>query len=80
MCRSCNVIRINGILCHETECPDAWRDYERECVWCGSEFIPESQYQNCCSHSCYVAYHGLYCDCQECNPISITDPYGFHVE
>lgn len=25
-CNSCSPCRINGVLCHETGCPDAWRD------------------------------------------------------
>lgn len=25
-CDGCNLMIINGILCHEQGCPDAWRD------------------------------------------------------
>jgi hypothetical protein len=31
---------INGLLCHETGCPDAWRDHDKKCFDCGCDFIP----------------------------------------
>lgn len=68
MCSSCEVLRINGMVCHETGCPEAWKDYTINCKWCGEEFKPEEKYQDCCSHTCTVAYHNLSCDCKECNP------------
>ena len=57
-CPSCQLIRINGVVCHETGCPDAWRDETRKCKWCGSEFTPEESYQTCCDQDCYNSYHG----------------------
>ena len=42
---------INKVLCHETGCPDSWRDYTRECFTCGCDFHPEERYQ---------------CNCQDC--------------
>jgi hypothetical protein len=57
-CKSCEVLVINGLRCHETGCPDAWRDYERECRWCGQPFQPENRWQVCCSEDCAEAYHG----------------------
>lgn len=66
MCKSCQVININGIPCHETGCPEAWKHYKRSCKWCGEMFIPERKKQDCCSHSCEVAYNGLDCYCDEC--------------
>lgn len=65
-CHSCEMLRINGVVTHETGCPDAWKDEIRECKFCGSEFFPENSYQLCCDHSCTVAYHNLSCDCDEC--------------
>ena len=35
MCQSCEVLNINGVNCHEIGCPDAWKDYTRECKECG---------------------------------------------
>lgn len=64
----CEKLRINGVVTHEIGCPEAWRDEIRECKECGTEFKPEQRHQECCSHSCTVAYHGLPCDCEECNP------------
>ena len=66
MCNSCETMTINGVHTHEIGCPEAWRDYDRECKECGTSFRPESSYQDCCSHSCTVRYHNLECDCEEC--------------
>lgn len=59
MCQSCQVARINGVLCHEIGCPDAWKDYSRTCKWCGSTFVPEDRDQVCCDEGCYCAWAGL---------------------
>lgn len=59
MCNSCQMIRINGIVCHETGCPDAWEDEVRECLECGSKFTPETKRDKFCSDECYLAYNGL---------------------
>ena len=56
MCDSCNVISINGMNCHETGCPDSWRDYEGECVECGQSFTPEYKGQKFCSEECNMLY------------------------
>jgi len=58
MCQSCEVVRINGVLCHEIGCPDAWQDYLVECAWCGSDFLPAFKGQDCCSADCAECYHG----------------------
>ena len=68
MCDSCEAIVINGVLCHESGCPDSWKDEERECNWCGSTFKPEDKDQNFCCHTCMVAYNNLDCNCLECHP------------
>lgn len=57
MCEQCEVMTINGVLCHEHGCPDAWKDYERECDWCGTEFIPENRDQIYCCPSCAASYY-----------------------
>ena len=57
-CKSCEVLRINGIICHEQGCPDAWKDYLHECKWCGQAFKPEEKYQYFCDGECAEAYHG----------------------
>ena len=56
-CTQCQAIAINGMLCHEQGCPIAWKDYTRECRWCGSIFDPETQWQDCCSNACAESYH-----------------------
>jgi hypothetical protein len=55
MCKSCEVLYINGVKCHETGCPDAWHDDLRECKWCGGQFRPDDQYQRYCDNDCYRA-------------------------
>jgi len=66
MCQSCKQLRINGVVTHETGCPDAWKDYTRTCKCCGQEFKPIERYQECCEHTCWVAYSGVDCDCELC--------------
>ena len=57
MCENCNVLNINGINCHELGCPDAWKDYKRECKWCGLEFISEDKDQEFCNDVCIEEYY-----------------------
>lgn len=64
-CEQCEVMVINGVRCHEDGCPIAWQDQTIECKWCGSEFTPEHRRQVTCEHSCYVAYFGYDCHCEE---------------
>ena len=52
------MIRINGIPCHEAGCPDEWKYYSIKCKECGQEFIPEEQFQICCSQDCTEMYYG----------------------
>ena len=59
VCDSCEAVHINGVLCHEHGCPDAWKDTKRECKWCGSAFIPDDRFQQFCDDSCYRAYNGM---------------------
>lgn len=47
-CQSCELLRINGVVCHEIGCPDAWKDHERDCFVCGCDFRPESRFQSVC--------------------------------
>lgn len=54
-CDSCEVLYINGVKCHETGCPEAWKDEVRECGWCGGDFQPEDRHQKYCSESCAEA-------------------------
>ena len=48
MCDSCEALTINGILCHETGCPDAWRDKPKACFQCGFDFHPETRHASIC--------------------------------
>ena len=58
MCASCEVLYVNGVKTHEIGCPDAWKDYERECKWCPTMFKPEHKDQEFCSDDCREAYYG----------------------
>jgi hypothetical protein len=51
-CDNCEALMIDGVYCHETGCPDAWKDTRRECKWCGSMFKPEDRWQVLCSDEC----------------------------
>jgi hypothetical protein len=68
MCSSCEITNINGVPCHETGCPDAWKGAIIKCKWCGDDFVPKEKHQTCCSHTCTMAYLSISCDCIECNP------------
>jgi len=57
MCKSCEVLYINGVKCHEHGCPDAWKDYERICKWCGLPFVPNERFQEFCDDECANAYY-----------------------
>lgn len=58
-CSSCQIVRINGVVCHETGCPEAWKDSLRECKECGTEFVPTERAQACCDDDCMRMYHGF---------------------
>ena len=47
-CLSCDVISINGTRCHEIGCPESWKDYDRECYYCGQTFKPKDKDQQVC--------------------------------
>lgn len=57
-CDSCQVMVINGHICHERGCPDAWKDEIRECKACGCEFHPDNDNQQFCDDNCYNMYYG----------------------
>lgn len=65
ICGACQIVTINGILCHEIGCPDAWQTETRECEECGAEFTPESKWDKTCSHACEIDYSGADCFCGE---------------
>lgn len=65
-CNYCQLIRINGVVTHETGCTEAWKDYKLECSECGNEFKPEEKDQKYCSPCCENQYHGQSCYCDDC--------------
>jgi hypothetical protein len=52
-CNGCSPAVIQGVLCHEQGCPDAWRDHEVECYVCGCDFYPEYRNQTVCDDCMY---------------------------
>ena len=56
-CDSCEVVVINNIICHETGCPDAWKDATRVCKWCGRGFKPAEKNQEYCDSAWAESYH-----------------------
>ncbi len=57
-CTSCELSSINGVVCHERGCPDAWRDSTRSCKECGSLFTPTERHQEHCDDDCRRTYYG----------------------
>jgi hypothetical protein len=47
-CNGCTPVKVNGVLCHEQGCPDAWRDYSVPCRECGVRFYREHRLQTYC--------------------------------
>lgn len=58
-CQSCQLLRINGVVCHEDGCPDEWQTEIRECKECGSTFKPEHRGDQWCHEDCRAMYYGL---------------------
>jgi hypothetical protein len=62
-CPDCEIMSINGHVCHEAGCPSSWIDpcmgegYEQECKWCGSLFVPKDKDQAFCDESCAESYN-----------------------
>lgn len=57
LCESCKALVVNGTLCHETGCPNAWKYEARECKECGGWFKPEDKSQRFCTDSCWHYYN-----------------------
>ncbi len=57
-CNDCCPSMINGVLCHETGCTEAWKDYQRDCCVCGYGFYPQdSDYMYC--DDCWEESHEM---------------------
>lgn len=52
VCDQCQVLVINGVVCHEIGCPDGWKGKWVECKECGTDFKMRRQGQRHCSRSC----------------------------
>ena len=58
-CDSCDSATINGVYCHETGCPEAYKAEVRECKECGQQFSPEHPLQQFDTNVCYAHYYGI---------------------
>ena len=62
-CNQCDSLAINGILCHETGCPNSHIDlstgelHQVSCEWCGTEFTPDEKGQQFCCEECAESYY-----------------------
>jgi len=56
-CPSCAMVRVNGVVIHEENCPDGHLFLVRGCLWCGSDFCPDTPRQKFCSEECRHDYH-----------------------
>ena len=56
-CNSCKVLSINGVKCHKRGCPEAWRDYPSECLWCRNEFYQSHKDHRFCNLNCASSYN-----------------------
>ena len=68
-CNGCSPSMVNGHLCHETSCPDSWRDNAMECKECGGDFMPQERGQSFCSEHCANSHFAAPCDCEFCREI-----------
>jgi len=48
MCTQCEELMINGLRCHETGCPEAWKTRKVECFECGFLFLPMIRGERIC--------------------------------
>jgi len=47
-CDGCDVSIINGTICHEHGCPEAWKDSQKDCADCGCGFLREQRHEQVC--------------------------------
>ncbi len=46
-CDQCEAVSINGMACHESGCPNTWRN-PRKCTACGDMFTPAQRHNKWC--------------------------------
>lgn len=55
-CDQCEILVINGVICHETGCPDAWKGKTATCKLCDEDFKLQHSRQIYC-RSCVKSIH-----------------------
>lgn len=60
-CPNCEAVMINGIFCHETNCPSNYLYVQKECKWCGQMFQNngEEYIGDYCDNECRNSYIGV---------------------
>lgn len=58
-CSGCSPVAVNGKLCHESGCRDAWIDEDRACKNCGVDFDPAERESEFCCKSCYHDFNSI---------------------
>jgi hypothetical protein len=53
-CDQCQLLRINGVVCHEIGCPNA--TVSKTCKWCDREFRTKDRFRQTCSPGCQKAW------------------------
>lgn len=64
-CDGCSPSMVNGVLCHESGCPDAWRDRGVACFECGCDFFPSERGLRTCPDCCQERDTGGTLECFE---------------
>ncbi len=59
-CDQCNPAMINGVYCHETGCPNEWRDIKKDCFECGFDFYREYQFDEVCKECQQSALNNIF--------------------
>ncbi len=49
-CTQCQYVYINGVGCHETGCPEMWKNQAVHCFECGFPFLRNERYQKTCEN------------------------------
>ena len=68
-CDQCEMVSINGVACHETGCPNRYREYNPEtkswedtfeCGECGQTFTDRDKRDECCAERDYFEEYDPY--------------------
>ncbi len=58
-CDQCQLLRINGVVCHEIGCPKAYKGTYYTCSGCGGEFKKKNARQVRCGRCVRILIQNL---------------------